>query len=154
MQAFRFWDESTTSTRFSQNYIYRACAWTSVILAKKHDCRHHSTTSFSENVMATETSYKVWEVLSFCGCEMASAPSVKITAWIFKWKRSAMKLSRVSIYLIKTQLNFTSNFVDQNNPNSKILVQEWVDLYQKFWRHSKNSQSRVLDTLLLVFKQY
>ena len=39
--------------------------------------------SFSENVMVTETSYKVLEVLSFCGWEMASAPSVKMTALIF-----------------------------------------------------------------------
>ena len=69
---FTFWDE----------YIYHvyeyeifsilsiACAWTGVILAGKHDCRRHSTMSFSQNVVVTETSYKVLEVLSFCGWEM------------------------------------------------------------------------------------
>ena len=31
----------------------------SVILAGKHDCNRHSTTSFSENVLVTETSYLV-----------------------------------------------------------------------------------------------
>ena len=31
----------------------------------KHDCRRHSTTSFSENVVITEKSEKVLEVLSF-----------------------------------------------------------------------------------------
>ena len=36
----------------------------------------------------------------------------------------------------KTQLNFTSNLLDQNKPKSKY----WVDLYQRKWSHSKNSQ--------------
>ena len=54
VETFRFWDE--------YNYEYEilsllnsACAWTSVILAGKHDCRRHSTKSFSENVVVTET---------------------------------------------------------------------------------------------------
>ena len=49
----------------------------------KKESRRHSTTNFSENVVLTETSYKVLEVLSFCGREMAQAPSVKITVLIF-----------------------------------------------------------------------
>ena len=54
VETFRFWDE--------YNYEYEilsilnsACAWTSVILAGKHDCRRHSTKSFSDNVVVTET---------------------------------------------------------------------------------------------------
>ena len=50
------------------------------------------------------------------------------------WTRD-LPLSRPALsqlskpYLIKTQLNFTSNFLDQNNPKSKLLlVQEWVML--------------------------
>ena len=42
-----------------------AHAGSSVILAGKRGSRRHSTTSFSENVAVTETSYKVLEVLSF-----------------------------------------------------------------------------------------
>jgi len=54
VETFRFWDE--------YNYEYEifstlnsAWAWTRVILAGKHDCRRHSTKSFSENVVVTET---------------------------------------------------------------------------------------------------
>ena len=54
VETFRFWDE--------YNYEYEifsilnsACAWTSVIFAGKHDYRRHSTKSFSENVVVTET---------------------------------------------------------------------------------------------------
>ena len=35
-----------------------------------------------------------------------------------KLKSKEIKLKR-NLYLIKTQLNFTSNFIDQNNPKSK-----------------------------------
>ena len=38
----------------------------SVILAGKSGSRHHSTTSFSENVEVGEASYQMQEVLSFC----------------------------------------------------------------------------------------
>ena len=45
---------TTTSTIFFQY------AWTSVILGAKHDCRRHSTTSFSENVVVAGTSFKLF----------------------------------------------------------------------------------------------
>ena len=38
-----------------------ARAWTSVILAAKRDSRRHSTTSFTENVVVTKTSYQMLE---------------------------------------------------------------------------------------------
>ena len=41
-----------------------ARAWPSVILARKHDSRRHSSMSFSENVVVSETSYQMLEVLS------------------------------------------------------------------------------------------
>ena len=48
------------------------------------------------------------------------------------------KTNEIDVYLTKTWLNFTSNFLDQNNPKSKLLlVQEWVDLYLRFWSQSK-----------------
>ena len=53
----------------------------------------------------------------------------------------------MSLCLIKKRLNFTSNSLDQNKPKSNLLVQGWVDLYQRFWSRSKNSQSRVLSGL-------
>ena len=50
LESFGFWEE--------YDYEYeiltipsRACAWTSDILAGKHDCRRHPTTSFNENVV-------------------------------------------------------------------------------------------------------
>ena len=43
----------------------------------------HSTLCFIENVVITETCYKVLEVLSFCGWEMAEAPSVKTSVLFF-----------------------------------------------------------------------
>ena len=52
----------------------------------------------------------------------------------------------MSLYLIKTQLNFTSNFLDQNNPKSKLLlVQEWVMLiYIWDFEADQKSNSSVL----------
>ena len=44
-----------------------AHAWTSVILARKHDNRHHSTTSLSKNITVVETSYLMLEISAFCG---------------------------------------------------------------------------------------
>ena len=78
LESCRFWAEYGI---FS--ILNSACAWTSVILAGNYDCCRHSTASFSENVVVTETSFKVLEILSFCGREMAYAPSVKITVPIF-----------------------------------------------------------------------
>ena len=61
-ETFRFKDKDEI---FSVLSIARA--WTSVILAGKGDSgRRHSTTNFSENVIVTETSYQVLEVLLFC----------------------------------------------------------------------------------------
>ena len=48
-----------------------ACAWTSVILAGKHDSHSHSITSFSKNVIETERSLQLLEFLSFCQWERA-----------------------------------------------------------------------------------
>ena len=39
----------------------------SITLARKRDSRRHSTESFSENVVVTEASYQILEVLSFYG---------------------------------------------------------------------------------------
>ena len=38
---------------------------------------------------------------------------------IHKEKQKKIDVLGVSLYLIKTRLNFTSNFLDQNNPISK-----------------------------------
>ena len=45
---FRFYDEEDFSMRFSQYRVARA--WIRIILARKHDGLHHSTTSCRENV--------------------------------------------------------------------------------------------------------
>ena len=37
-----------------------------------------------------------------------------------------------------------SNFLDQNNPKSRYKVQEWLDLYQRFWSRSKNEQECII----------
>ena len=68
--AFDSKTSATTSIRFSQ-LLSSARAWTSVILAGKRDNRRHSTTSFSENVALADRSFKVLQVLLFCGWEMA-----------------------------------------------------------------------------------
>ena len=44
-------------SRFFQ-FRSTACTWTSVILAGKRVSRRHSTTSFSENFVVTETSFQ------------------------------------------------------------------------------------------------
>ena len=51
-----------------------AHARTNVILAGKCVC--HSTSSFSENVVVAETSYKMLEVLSFCVWKRAYPPKI------------------------------------------------------------------------------
>ena len=45
--------------------ISSALAWTNVILAGKRDSHRHATTSFSENVVVTGTSYHILEVYNF-----------------------------------------------------------------------------------------
>ena len=45
---------------------YSDHAWTSVILARKHDNHCHSTTSLSKNIMVAETSFLMLEVSAFC----------------------------------------------------------------------------------------
>ena len=58
LESFRFRDEDDYEYEiFSMLSIARA--WTSVILAGKRDSRHHSTTSFSENVVMAGTSYQM-----------------------------------------------------------------------------------------------
>ena len=58
----------------------------------------------------------------------------------------------MSLYLIKTQLNFTSNFLDQNNPKSKLLlVQEWVMLiYIWDFEADQKSNSSVLSGVKIL----
>ena len=59
--------DSETKNEYEFPILSIAHAWTSVILEGKRDSRRHSTTSFSENVVAAGTrSYQMWEVLSFC----------------------------------------------------------------------------------------
>ena len=84
LETLRFWDEYDYENVICSK-LSSARARTSLILAGKQDCRRHSTTSFSDNVVVTETIYKVLEVLSFCGREMTWAPSLKITLLIFWW---------------------------------------------------------------------
>ena len=55
---------TTNSTRFSQYYVVLACEPVSFWQENRH-----STTSFSENVEVTETSYQRLEVLLFCDWE-------------------------------------------------------------------------------------
>ena len=69
-------------------------AWISDVLAGKLDS-HHSTTAFSENVVVTETSYQMEEILSFCDRRWEGFNSFnKITMFFFWWT----KLSWVSIF--------------------------------------------------------
>ena len=49
-----------------------------MILAGKRGSHHHSTMSFSVNVVVAETSYRMLEVLSFC-----DGKRIKITVLIF-----------------------------------------------------------------------
>ena len=68
------------------------------ILAGKRDSRHYSTTCFMKNVLVEESSYQMLEVLTFCDREGTQTPSIKITAVTFLWKKSTIKISRVSIF--------------------------------------------------------
>ena len=51
IESFRFWDENDYEYEIF-SVLSSARAWTNVILAGKCDSRRHSTTSFSENVIA------------------------------------------------------------------------------------------------------
>ena len=64
--------------------------------AGKRDSRPRSTTSFSENVVVAETSYRILEDYSFCNRQRAKPSSIKITALIFQVKNSTVKLSRLN----------------------------------------------------------
>ena len=91
LDSFRFY----TKTRRTEDYedeifsiLRSAHARTSVILAAKSDSRRHSTTGFSKNVVATEASYQMLDVLLFCVRERAFKPhSIKITVLNFLVKK-------------------------------------------------------------------
>ena len=57
IESFRFWDEDDYEYEIF-SVLSSTSAWTSIILAGKHDSRSHSTTSFSENVVVAGTSIK------------------------------------------------------------------------------------------------
>ena len=57
IESFRFWDENDYEYEIF-SVLSSARAWTNVILAGKCDSRRHSTTSFSENVIAAGTIWK------------------------------------------------------------------------------------------------
>ena len=61
----------------------------------KHGSRRHSTKSFVE---VAETSYQMFEVLSFCDRERVQPPSLKVTVLTFLEKNGKMKLSGESIF--------------------------------------------------------
>ena len=48
------------------------------------------------------------------------------------------------LYLIKTQLNFTSNILEQNNPKSKYLCKNELIYIRDFEAVQKNSQSCII----------
>ena len=50
----------------------------------------------------------------------------------------------VKLYLIKTRLNLTSNFLDQNNPKSEYLCKNELIYIKDFEAVQKNSQSRII----------
>ena len=59
----------------------------SVILAGKRDSLRHSTTGFGQNVVLEETSYQMFEVLSFYVRKRAYPPTIKITMLTFHVKK-------------------------------------------------------------------
>ena len=67
----------------------------SVILAGKRDSRRRSTMGFGQNVVVEETSYQMFEVLSFHVRKRAYPPTIKITMLTFheKKKKRTMELS-------------------------------------------------------------
>ena len=74
----------------------------------QHHFRHnrrHSTT-FSENVVVTETSYQMLQELSFYDRERAYPPSINITVFIFSRGKKINGVFEVSIF--KSNLVFES----------------------------------------------
>ena len=59
----------------------------SVILAGKRDSRRRSTMGFGQNVVVEETSYQIFEVLSFHVRKRAYPPAIKITMLTFHVKK-------------------------------------------------------------------
>ena len=59
----------------------------SVILAGKRDSRRRSTMGFGQNVLVEETSYQIFEVLSFHVRKRANPPAIKITMLTFHVKK-------------------------------------------------------------------
>ena len=59
----------------------------SVILAGKRDSRRRSTMGFGQNVVVEETSYQIFEVLSFHVRKRAYPPTIKITMLTFHMKK-------------------------------------------------------------------
>ena len=70
MESFRFYDENDYEYEIF-SIVISAHAYRSVTLAGKRGSRRHSTTSFSEGVVAAGTSYQMLEVLAFCNRERA-----------------------------------------------------------------------------------
>ena len=60
-----FWRHKSDFKQKCDREEFGARAWTRVILAGKRGSRHHSTKSFSKNVVVAETSYQMLEKLSF-----------------------------------------------------------------------------------------
>ena len=58
------------------------------------------------------------------------------------------KTKEINVWCVISWLNLQTNLLvklDQNNSKSiKILVQELVDLYQRFWSHSKKLHSCII----------
>ena len=92
IETFRFWDKYDYEYEIF-SILSIACALTGIILVGKHDCGHHSIMSFNKNVVVTETSYKVLEVLSFCSWEMV----------VSKTKHSKTKTKARSTQISKTK---------------------------------------------------
>ena len=69
-------------------------------MAGKRGSRHgrHSTKSFGESVVLAGTSYQVSKVSAFFNRERAQPASIPITMLTFLVKKSAMKLSGMSIF--------------------------------------------------------
>ena len=77
-----------------------ACTWASVILAGKRDCRRHSTTSFSDNV-----------VVPYCDQERAQPPSINIKVLTFLGRQKDYEAFRGVYFFENTWKNFKSNLV-------------------------------------------
>ena len=72
----------------------------SVILAGKRGSRRPSTTSFSEIVVVTETSYQMLDVLAFCNRDRVLTSFNNDNSVYFSGEKSTMKSSGVSNYFL------------------------------------------------------